>query len=135
MNRCRTLHLPLNLSGSTALITVILATAILLTFGLALNKYSIDSIYSAKHFENSIFANANLHSCLDMALFELVKNSSFTGNISKRLDTYSCEISITNTSSQNIKSIHIVSTSGDYTSDTTKNVDISKNPFVIENMK
>ena len=89
----------LDQSGYAALFSVIIITAIAITFSSSLLVTGSTNQRTSSDLYNSTRARVNAESCVEMAIRELVINNAFAGSYSQILDPGSCTYEVVQQSS------------------------------------
>lgn len=122
------------LKASVSLTTVIVTSTILLLIGLSYLLQAIDLANASKDAVNFELNLMRSRSCIEEGLNKLKYNPDFLGAVSIPYNDGDCTVTVTADTDPNKRILAVVSELNDYSYETTKIVDISTKPFLIENL-
>lgn len=118
--------------ASIALITVIIVSAILLAIGTSLVISSMDLTMSSKNALASTYSYSLRRTCLEEAMYKLRYDSSYSIGITVNTEKGTCTATILpHDTEPDMRFIDITTQYDNYTTEETKTVDLSQNPFEI----
>ena len=120
--------------GFVALITVLLISAIIITFGLSVALMNADEVLVSFSNAQQSFVRSGAQSCVQNALNRLRNNNSVSGNVNVNTSNVNCVATIAGAS--NTRTINASATTTDpfnrnVVSRGNVNVNIATNPFTI----